>query len=73
MNAFFNFVKKIQLSKKSKTASFVCDEKDLQMSTTYGIILIHERFVELHFAAAVEMIKLLDHQPAIFQRAFLKS
>lgn len=45
-------------------------ERFTRLTTAYGMLLIQERFDELHFATAAERYKkLLDHQPAILQRA----
>jgi CRP-like cAMP-binding protein len=45
-------------------------ERFTRLITAYGMLLIQERFDELHFATAAERYKkLLDHQPAILQRA----
>jgi len=45
-------------------------ERFIRMSMAFGMIMVQERFDELHFATAAERYKkLLDHQPTILQRA----
>jgi len=45
-------------------------ERFARFCTAYGMLLVQERFDELHFATAAERYKkLLDHQPTILQRA----
>jgi CRP-like cAMP-binding protein len=45
-------------------------ERFARLSTAYGMILVQERFDDLHFATAAERYKkLLEHQPTILQRA----
>jgi CRP-like cAMP-binding protein len=45
-------------------------EKFARFGTTLGMLLIQERFDDLHFATAPERYKkLIEHQPAILQRA----
>lgn len=45
-------------------------ERFARMNTVHGLVLLQERFDELHFSTAAERYKkLLDHQPDILQRA----
>ena len=45
-------------------------ERFTRLLAAHGILLIQERFDDLHFASAAERYKkLMDHQPTILQRA----